>query len=68
MRGGDMIMGVFVVLMLPARVWFNINESLKNMYKKLKIHNQNYGKDMDIWNKLVTLKNKFKKLWAISKK
>jgi len=68
MTGGDMIMGVIVVLMLPARVWFNINESLKNMYKKLKIHNQNYGKDMDIWNKLVTLKNKLKKLWAISKK
>jgi len=53
--------------MLPARVWFNFNESSKNIYKKLKNHNQNYGKDMDIWNKLVTLINKFKKLWGISK-
>jgi hypothetical protein len=60
MMGQDMTMSVIVVLMLPARVWFNFNESLKNIYKKLKTHNQNYGKDMDIWNKLVTLKNKLK--------
>jgi hypothetical protein len=70
MMGGDMTMSVIVVLMLPARVWFNFNESLKNIYKKLKDHNQKYGKDMDIWNKLVTLitKNKLKTLWGISKK
>jgi hypothetical protein len=31
MRGGGMTMSVIVVLMLPARVWFNFNESLKNI-------------------------------------
>jgi hypothetical protein len=67
MTGRDLTTSVIVVSMLPARVWFNFNESSKNIYKKLKNHNQNYGKDMDIWNKLVTLINKFKKLWGISK-
>jgi len=47
--------------MLPARVWFNFNDSLKNIYKKLETHNQSYGKDMDIWNKLVALKIYIKK-------
>jgi hypothetical protein len=57
MTGQDLTTSVIVVSMLPARVWFNFNESSKYIYK-LKNHHQNYGKDMDIWNTLVTLKNK----------
>jgi hypothetical protein len=29
MMGRDMTMSVIVVLLLPAKVWFNFNESLK---------------------------------------
>jgi hypothetical protein len=33
MMGGDMTMSVIVVLMLPGKVWFNFNDSLKTYTK-----------------------------------